>query len=222
MAISIAIDGPAGAGKSTISKEVAKILNLEYIDTGAMYRALTHKILKSNIDLEEATEVNDLLSSTSIDFVENHIILDGEIADHLIRASEINNLVSKVASLQAVRIWLVEKQQKIAKDKNIIMDGRDIGTHVLKDASVKLYLNASDRERGIRRFKELKDKDEQLTLDDVILSIQKRDYIDSNREFSPLRKAEDAIEVDTTSMTIEETIAFIVDIIEKVIANESV
>lgn len=222
MAISIAIDGPAGAGKSTISKEIAKILNLEYIDTGAMYRALTHKILKFNIDLEKANEVKNLLSNTSIDFVENHIILDGEVADHLIRASEINNLVSKVASLQAVRIWLVEKQQKIAKDKNIIMDGRDIGTHVLKDASVKIYLNASDRERGLRRYKELKEKDEKLTLDDVILSIQKRDYIDSNREFSPLRKAADAIEVDTTSMTIEETIAFIVEIIEKVIANESV
>lgn len=208
----IAIDGPAGAGKSTISKIVSEKLGLEYIDTGAMYRAVTLKALKSGTDLYDDEKMAELLHSTEIDFRENHIYLDGKIVDEEIRSTEVNQNVSTVAKIGAIREILVLKQREIAENKSVIMDGRDIGTTVLSDAEYKFFLNASVDERARRRFEE---SESGLSYEDIKADIVKRDCIDMNREISPLVKAEDSIEVDTTSMSIDEVVAHIVDRVKK-------
>lgn len=217
MTIGVAIDGPAGAGKSTISKKVAKILELEYIDTGAMYRAITYKIIRDNVNIDDEEALQALLKSTQIDFENNHIVLDGNNVDDLIREQKINENVSAVASVKAIRLWLVEKQRAIAENKNVIMDGRDIGTYVLPKASVKIFLTASAAERGRRRYEELIKKGETVTLKEIIESIEKRDYIDSHREFVPLKQAEDAIVLDSTELGIEDVVKEIIQIVKKVI-----
>lgn len=217
MTIGVAIDGPAGAGKSTISKKVAKILELEYIDTGAMYRAITYKIIRDNVNIDDEKALQALLKSTQIDFENNHIVLDGNNVDDLIREQKINENVSAVASVKAIRLWLVEKQRAIAENKNVIMDGRDIGTYVLPKASVKIFLTASAAERGRRRYEELIKKGETVTLKEIIESIEKRDYIDSHREFVPLKQAEDAIVLDSTELGIEDVVKEIIQIVKKVI-----
>ena len=211
----IAIDGPSGAGKSTIAKAVAKALDIDYIDTGAMYRAIGYKMDKGGIPFEESAALDAMLESTDIDFVSGDIILDGEVVNSLIRTPEVSMLASQCSQLASVRTKLVEIQRGMGQKKSIIMDGRDIGTNVLKDAEYKIYLTASAEERASRRFKELQEKGENQTYEEVLEDIKQRDYNDMNRELNPLRKADDAIEVDTTGMNIDEVVAAVLDIVKK-------
>ena len=211
----IAIDGPAGAGKSTIAKRVAQILNLEYIDTGAMYRALTLKVISSGIDSTDVESIINLIQSTSITFKENKIYLDGTRVDDEIRKNIVNNHVSNIAKIKEVRDEMVTIQQELAKESNMIMDGRDIGTVVLPNANYKFYIIATVEERAKRRYKELIGKgEEDISYEKVLEEIKRRDTIDSTRDIAPLKKAPDAYEIDTTNKTIEESVRAIVNIIE--------
>ena len=212
----IAIDGPAGAGKSTISKLIAKNLGINYIDTGAMYRAITYKCLKSGIDINDRQKVVDLCSRTEVDFVDNSIYLDGVRLGEEIRTLEVSSKVSDVAKIPQVREFLLEKQREIGKRSDVILDGRDVGTHIFPDTKYKFFLNASAQERGRRRYQELVDKGQTVVLEDRIEDIKKRDYIDSTREVAPLVKADDAIEVDSTSMTIDQVVTYISDMVRRI------
>lgn len=205
----IAVDGPAGAGKSTIAKIIAKNLNINYIDTGAMYRAITYKCLKNNIDINKE-EVSKLAKNTEIDFKDNNIYLDGKILTDEIRTMQVSNNVSNVAKIKDVRHLMVDVQRKIGKRSSVILDGRDIGSYVFPDADYKFFLIATPEERGQRRFIELSKKGYETTLEEIIQDIIKRDKIDSNREFAPLVKAEDAIEIDTTGKTIDEVVETVI------------
>ena len=210
----IAIDGPSGAGKSTIAKAVAKALDIDYIDTGAMYRAIGYKIDKEGVPFEEGDALAALLDATDIDFVSGDIILDGMVVNDLIRTPEVSMLASKCAALPSVRAKLVEIQRGMGMRKSVIMDGRDIGTNVLKDAEYKIFLTASAEERAQRRFKELQEKGETQTYEEVLEDVKQRDYNDMTRELNPLRKADDAIELDTTGMGIDEVVAAVLDIVK--------
>ena len=212
----IAIDGPAGAGKSTISKLIAKNLGINYIDTGAMYRAITYKCIKEDIDVNDIQRVVDLCSRTDVDFVDNYIYLDGQRLNEEIRTLQVSSRVSDVAKIPQVREFLLEKQREIGKRSDVILDGRDVGTHIFPDAKYKFFLNASAQERGRRRYQELIDKGQSVVLEEIIEDIKKRDYIDSTREVAPLVKADDAIEVDTTSMTIDQVVTYISDMVRRV------
>ncbi|MCX7904752.1 MAG: (d)CMP kinase [Caloramator sp.] len=212
---SIAIDGPAGAGKSTIAKIIAQRLKIEYIDTGAMYRAITLKAIRNGIDIGNIDKIVELLDKTDINFTNGRVYLDGEDVSDEIRLPEIGNLVSQVAAIKEVREKLVTLQRDIAKNKSVIMDGRDIGTNVLKDADIKIFLVASVEERAKRRYKELLEKGIDVSYDDIVKEIEKRDYIDSTREVNPLRKAEDAIIVNNTDKTLNEVIDEILSIVYK-------
>lgn len=206
----IAVDGPAGAGKSTIAKIIAKNLNINYIDTGAMYRAITYKCLKNNIDINNEEEVSKLTKNTDIDFKNNNIYLDGEILTDEIRTMEVSNNVSNVAKIKDVRYLMVDVQREIGKRSSVILDGRDIGSYVFPDADYKFFLIATPEERGKRRFIELSKKGYETTLEEIIQDIIKRDEIDSSREFAPLVKSEDAIEIDTTGKTIDEVVETVI------------
>ncbi|WP_195938906.1 (d)CMP kinase [Romboutsia sp. 1001713B170131_170501_G6] len=206
----IAVDGPAGAGKSTIAKIIANRLNINYIDTGAMYRAITYKCLKNNIDINDEEEVIKLAKATDIDFRDNNIYLDGNILKEEIRTMEVSNNVSNVAKIKEVRYLMVDVQREIGKRNSVILDGRDIGSYVFPNADYKFYLVATPEERGQRRFKELKEKGYETTLEEIIKDIIKRDEIDSNREFAPLVKADDAIEINTTGKTIDDVVESVV------------
>lgn len=213
--ISIAIDGPSGAGKSTIAKIVAERLSFEYIDTGAMYRALTLKVLNENLDPSSKGDVLKVLKDTHIDFKDNHIYLDGENVDQAIRQNIINKNVSYIAKIPEVREDLVSMQRELARTKSVIMDGRDIGTVVLADADYKIFITASIDERSRRRFKELRDKgDKNISFDQVKEEMIRRDEIDSNREHSPLRQAEEAYLLDNTDKDIEECVEEIISIVK--------
>lgn len=205
----IAIDGPSGAGKSTIAKRVAQKLGIDYIDTGAMYRALGLKMLRLGIPMTEDARLAAMLADTDIDFSDGHVYLDGEDVSDLIRTQEISKAASDCSAFASVRRKLVELQQKMGRQKSVIMDGRDIGTVVLKDAPYKYYLTASDEERAMRRFRELEAKGEPQTYEEVLEQIRQRDYNDMHRSVTPLRKAEDAVEIDSTAMSIDEVAAFI-------------
>ena len=200
----VAIDGPSGAGKSTIAKSVAKKLGIDYIDTGAMYRAVGYKMNRDGVPFEEGEKLDSMLADTDIDFVQGDIILDGEVVNGLIRTSEVSQLASKCSALQPVREKLVDIQRGMGSRKSVIMDGRDIGTNVLKDAEYKFFLTASAEERAERRHKELLEKGEEISFEEVLRDIQQRDHNDTTRKLNPLRKADDAIELDTTGMNIEE------------------
>lgn len=213
--IAIAIDGPAGAGKSTIAKLVADRLGILYIDTGAMYRCVTLSILERNIRLHNEAEIRKILNDMEIHFTGNRIFLNSEDVTEKIRLQEVNNLVSTVSAIPFVREKLVEIQRNIASDNNVIMDGRDIGTHVLKDANVKIFLTASIEERAKRRYMQSKSNGDNIDYDIIKQGICDRDRIDSTREVNPLRKADDAIVVDTTSKSIEAVVEEILDIIKK-------
>lgn len=206
----IAIDGPAGAGKSTIAKIIAENLKINYIDTGAMYRAITYKCLKNNIDINNEEEVSNLAKKTNIDFKDNNIYLDGKILTDEIRTIEVSNNVSNVAKIKEVRYLMVDVQREIGKRSSVILDGRDIGSYVFPNADYKFFLIATPQERGQRRFIELSKKGYKVTLEDIIKDIVKRDEIDSNREFAPLIKAKDAIEIDTTGKTIDEVVDIVI------------
>ncbi|HHV27710.1 MAG TPA: (d)CMP kinase [Tissierellia bacterium] len=213
--ISIAIDGPAGAGKSTISKLVAKKLNIEYVDTGAMYRAFTLKLLEEKIDLTDEFKILEELKNTSIDFIDGHIYLDSKIVDKQIRDNIVSQNVSNIAKIKEVREGMIKLQRKIAEGKDIIMDGRDIGTVVLPNAKFKFFIIASIEKRAKRRYKDLIKKEEKnISLEKVKKEIEKRDKIDSTRAIAPLKKSVDAIEIDTTNKSVNECVKLIVDIVE--------
>ncbi len=207
--IRIAIDGPGGAGKSTIAKQVARALDIDYIDTGAMYRAVAYKLIRDNIDMHDEAALAAMLDATDIDFSGGSTILDGEDISDRIRTQEISRKASECSALAPVRAKLVELQKKMGSTKSVIMDGRDIGTVVLKDAELKIYLTASAEERAERRYKELLLKGEDISYEKVLADMQERDYNDMHREITPLRKADDAIELDTTGMSIDEVTEYI-------------
>lgn len=207
--IRIAIDGPGGAGKSTIAKQVAKALDIDYIDTGAMYRAVGYKLIRDDVDMYDKDALSAMLDATDIDFSGGRTILDGEDISDRIRTQEISRKASECSALAPVRAKLVELQKKMGSTKSVIMDGRDIGTVVLKDAELKIYLTASAEERAERRHREMLLKGEDISYEKVLADMQERDYNDMHREITPLRKADDAIELDTTGMSIDEVTEYI-------------
>ncbi|KOA20910.1 cytidylate kinase [Clostridium homopropionicum DSM 5847] len=206
MRITVAIDGPAGAGKSTIAKMVGNKFNLMYINTGAMYRAITLKAMEMKISSNNIQALCNLIDRLEMHFENNKLILNGENVEDKITMPIISQNVSEYAAVPEVREKLVFLQRKMSERYNVIMDGRDIGTVVLKDAPFKFYLTASPEERANRRYTELKNKNLDVQYNKILEEIKERDYIDSNRKINPLRKAEDAIEIDTTNLTIEEVI----------------
>lgn len=215
---SIAIDGPAGAGKSTIAKRVAQELFIEYIDTGSMYRALTLKVLRNRIDPMNKKKVTELLSNTDIDIDNNHIYLDGFNVDDEIRENIISKNATYVATIKEVRDVMVTLQQNLAKKKSVIMDGRDITTVVLPNADFKYFVTASVEVRSKRRYKELLEKGEaNITLEMIMDDIIKRDRNDSSREIAPLKKTSDSLLLDTTNKSIDECVNIIVSKVKEVI-----
>lgn len=213
--ISIAIDGPAGAGKSTIAKIIGNKLNIMYINTGSMYRAVTLMALKNNIEPYDIESLKALINSMNISFNGNNIIVNGKDLEEDIRMPIINNNVSKYAAVEEVRELLVSMQQNISKKYNVVMDGRDIGTVVLKDAPYKFFITASAEVRAKRRLKELEEKGINISFQDVLKEIKERDYIDSNRKVNPLKQSKDAILIDTSNFTIEEVVDKICNIIKR-------
>ena len=209
--IRVAIDGPSGAGKSTIARAVAKRMEMDYIDTGAMYRAVAYKMLRDNVPVSDMKLLEEMLADTDIDFVKGNILLDGEIINSKIRTPEVSALASECSALAPVREKLVGLQRQMGEKKSIIMDGRDIGTNVLTDAEHKFYLNAQPEERARRRHLELLEKGQQTSYLQVLEDIRIRDHNDMTRALNPLRKAEDAREIDTTGMNLEQVICAIID-----------
>lgn len=217
MSINVALDGPSGAGKSTIAKAVAKKLEYVYVDTGAMYRSIAYYFLSKGIDLEKAEDFIPVLPEINIQLTyidgSQHVMLNNDDVSDKIRTPEVSMGASKVSAVPEVREYLFALQQNIAKENNIIMDGRDIGTVVLPNADVKIFLTADAEERANRRFKELHEKGDTSTYEEVLADIKQRDYNDIHRDIAPLKKADDAVEVDSTSITLEETIEEIYKII---------
>ena len=214
--INIAIDGPSAAGKSTISKKVAKNLNYIHLDSGAMYRSAAYKALKENIDLADEEKLVKMLQKTSIQLtVDGRVLLDNEDVSKEIRTEQISMSASLISKLSGVREILVAEQRKMALDKGYIMDGRDIGTVVLKDAEVKIFLTASVEARAKRRYLQDKEAGMDVSLEVLKEEIEKRDYQDTHREVSPLKKADDAIVVDSSDLSIDEVVSEILDIINK-------
>ena len=210
----IAIDGPAGSGKSTIAKLIAEDLELVYLDTGAMYRLVTLKALNEGI-LGDFEKIKKMLNNLNIDIKENGFYLDNVDVSDEIRKPIVSENVSDIASIREVREKMVDLQRKFSESKNVILDGRDIGTVVFPNANVKIFLVADAKERANRRYKELVKKGENVKIEEIYENILKRDEIDSTRKESPLKKAEDAIEVDTTSKNIEEVKNEILNIYSK-------
>lgn len=208
---SIAIDGPAGSGKSTIAKLLASKLNIEYIDTGAMYRAIALKCLRLKINTDE--EIKNILGETEIDFINGKIYMDSEDVSELIRTKEISTIASDVSKIAVVREKLVEIQQKLASKKAVVMEGRDIGTVVLKNAKYKFFLTASIESRAKRRYEQMLEDGIKIDLNSVKEDILARDYNDEHRKNSPLKMADDAILLDNSNMTLEETLDFMLNII---------
>ena len=211
----IAIDGPSGAGKSTIAKKVAEELAIDYIDTGAMYRAVGLKMLRLGIPLEENDVLFEMLENTDVDFSKGKVYLDGEEVSGLIRTQEVSKAASDCSAFASVRKKLVELQRAMGKRKSVIMDGRDIGTVVLKDAEYKFYLTADAEERALRRFRELQEKGSEDTYEKVLEDVNRRDYNDMHREVDPLRQAEDAVLIDSTHMSIDEVVAFVISAVKE-------
>lgn len=217
--IRIAIDGPGGAGKSTIAKLVGDKLGLEYIDTGAMYRAVGLKLNRKGIKPDDLISISNVLEETTIDFVNGKIILDGDDVSDIIRTQEISKFASIYSQIPEVRSKLVDIQRRIAAGKSVIMDGRDIGTNVLTDAELKVFLTADSMVRARRRYEELRSKCVNANLDDIHEEIKDRDYQDMNRKLNPLVQAEDAIRLDTSDMTIDEVVNTIVAMAARVSCN---
>ena len=209
----IAIDGPAGSGKSTIAKLVAKELGLVYLDTGAIYRLVTLKALNEGI-LDDLGKIKEMLDNLNIDIRENGFYLDNTDVSEEIRKPIVSENVSSVAAIREVREKMVDLQRKFSESKNVILDGRDIGTVVFPNADIKIFLVADARERADRRYRELVAKGEDVKIEEIYENILKRDKIDSTRKESPLKKAADAIEIDTTSKDIEKVKSEILKIIK--------
>jgi len=218
--IIITIDGWSSCGKSTLAKQLAKELGYVYIDSGAMYRAITLYFLRHHIDWTSAEEVRMALEDIVLEFNHNEksgqseIFLNGENVEYLIRDLVIAEKVSEVSSIKAVRIFAVAAQQKMGKAKGIVMDGRDIGTTVFPDAELKIFMTADISVRVERRFKEMFEKNPNITIEEVKNNLEMRDYIDSNREVSPLRKAEDAVVIDNTKISMEQQLKFALNLLE--------
>lgn len=221
--INVAIDGPAGAGKSSIAKAVAKNTGYIYADTGALYRAVAYYAISRGVKTDDSKAVTELLGSLDIklEYKDGHqrVIAAGEDVSDRIRTPEVSMGASNVSAVPEVRTFLFDLQKKIAAENNIIMDGRDIGTVVLPDAQLKIFLTASAEERARRRYAELKDT-EGITMESILADIIKRDENDMNRAVSPLKQADDAVLVDTTEMTIEEVIALLEKMIKETEAKE--
>ena len=220
MRISVAIDGPAGAGKSTIAKLVGKNFDLMYINTGAMYRAVALVAKENNIDEHNIKGLVDLIDKMDMRFENDDLILNGENVQNKITLPEISSLASKYASIKEVREKLVKLQRDMSNRFNVIMDGRDIGTVVLKDSKLKFYLTATPEARANRRYKELTEKGIDVEYNTILEDIIKRDNYDSTREVDPLRKAEDALEIDSTNLSIIEVTNKISEIIENQLSIE--
>ncbi|MFC3882741.1 (d)CMP kinase [Bacillus songklensis] len=217
--ISIAIDGPAAAGKSTVAKIIAEKLSYIYVDTGAMYRALTYKAKKNHIDLQNEEALLQLLQKTNIELRPSEkgqlVLVDGKDVTEAIRSSEVTNSVSVAAKHRTVRKEMVARQRRFAVNGGVVMDGRDIGTHVLPDAEVKVFLRASVDERAKRRHEENLAKGFDSDLETLKQEIAARDKLDSEREIAPLKKADDAVEIDTTSLTIEQVVDKIISLVDE-------
>ncbi len=214
--IAIAIDGPAAAGKSTIAKRIAKILKFTYIDTGAMYRAYTYFVLSKGIDPKNEEESVKVLNDFNVNLlVDDTVLCNGVDVTRVIRTNEVSQNVSYIASYKAIRLAMVDMKRKMAENCSVVMDGRDIGTYVLPNAEVKIYQVASVKARAQRRYQENLEKGIECEFNSLIKDIERRDYIDSHRDFAPLCKAEDAILLDTSDMTIEEVVARVLEIVEQ-------
>lgn len=222
--ITIAIDGFSSTGKSTIAKHLAQVLNYIYVDTGAMYRAVTYFAMKNNFIGDGFFKVEALiakLDDIQLEFIYNpqsqiaEMYLNNENIEQQIRTLEVSNYVSTISTISEVRKKLVEQQQKIGAEKGVVMDGRDIGTIVFPKAELKFFLNASAHKRANRRFKELINKGDQVSYEEILANVKSRDFIDSNRDDSPLVKASDAIEIDNSDMTKEEQFEKIYQIVQE-------
>ncbi len=223
--IIVTIDGWSSCGKSTLARQLAKELGYVYIDSGAMYRAITLYFLRNLIDWTDTNEVNNALKDIVIEFLYNEtsqqseVILNGENVEYVIRDLVIAEKVSDVAAIKAVRTFAVAQQQKLGKKKGIVMDGRDIGTTVFPKAELKIFMTADTAVRVERRFKELYSKNPNVSIEEVKSNLEMRDYIDSNREVSPLRKAKDAIEIDNTNMSMDEQLKIALELAKKKISH---
>lgn len=222
MPYAIAIDGPAGAGKSTIAKILAKDLNLIYVDTGALYRALGYGMLTRGIDPADEERVVAALEGFQVALAhrqgEQRVLLCGEDISDRIRTPEVSMAASRVSAIPAVRAFLLQLQRDMAASQSVVMDGRDIGTVILPQAEVKIFLTASPESRAQRRFLELQEKGIPTTFDEVLADMNKRDYEDSHRASAPLRQAEDAVLADTSELTLEQSVALLKDIVARQLA----
>ncbi|GAB2957435.1 (d)CMP kinase [Hymenobacter coalescens] len=223
--IVIAIDGYSSCGKSTTAKAVAAELGYAYIDTGAMYRGVTLYLLEHGIPFEDLPRVEEALHHMQITFKRNRrsgrneLCLDGVIREDEIRQMRISNAVSEVSGIVAVRHAMVRQQQRMARKRGVVMDGRDIGTTVFPDAEVKIFMTADVYTRAMRRQVELASKGEEVPLDDIVQNLQKRDYLDSTRTESPLRRAADAVLLDTSHITIDEQVDFVLERVSSVLVD---
>ena len=209
----VAIDGPGGTGKSTIAKAIASRFNIEYIDTGAMYRAIALKATRNNVAAEDEQAVESMLADTVIDF-DGSVKLDGESVEGFIRTNEISMAASDISKLACVRAKVDEVSKYLASTKDVVMEGRDIGTAVIPDAEVKIFMTADPMVRAERRYNQLLEQGKEADLEKIAEEIKARDYQDSHREINPLKQADDAVFLDTSDMTIEENIDAVADIIK--------
>lgn len=220
MSVAIALDGPAGAGKSSIAKRAAKALDFIYVDTGALYRTIGLAATRKGVEPKPSAEVEQLLSEITVDLTFNDkgeqiVLLDGEDVSGLIRTPEASMMASKISAVPSVRAYLLDLQRNMAKSRNVIMDGRDIGTVVLPDAKVKIFLTASPEARAQRRYKELCEKGMDVKYEDILNDVITRDYNDSHRETAPLKPAEGCVMVDTTELDFEQSVEKIISVIKE-------
>ncbi len=218
--IVIAIDGHAGCGKSTTARLVASKINYLFVDSGAMYRAITLYVLQNEISTDDTNQIIKSLENITLSFEinpetrKNEILLNGKNVEGEIRGLRVSNNVSKISAIKEVRSFLVKQQQELGKQKGIIMDGRDIGTVVFPNAEVKIFMTASIEARAARRIEELKNKGESFNEEDIIKNLEQRDHLDSTRKESPLKQADDAIVIDTSQLTIDEQVDKVIDLVE--------
>ena len=220
MSFAVALDGPAGAGKSSIAKRAAAALDFIYVDTGALYRTIGLAASRRGVDPVASPEVEEMLSQIKVDLTFNDrgeqvVLLDGEDVSGLIRTPEASMMASKISAIPAVRAYLLDLQRNMAKTQNVIMDGRDIGTVVLPDAQVKIFLTASPEARAERRYKELVEKGMDVKYEDTLQDVITRDYNDTHRETAPLKPAEGCVMVDTTELDFEQSIEKIISVIKE-------
>lgn len=222
--ISIAIDGPAGAGKSTIAKRLAVMLGCIYVDTGALYRTIAYSLIKNGKDYNNVDAVIEHLPKISVNIAYKGdtqiVLLDGEDVSSFIRTPEVSNAASVTSAIPEVRAYLLSLQRRLAEENSVVMDGRDIATVVLPNAKVKIFLTASAEERARRRFIELKEKGIEANFDEVLADIKDRDYRDSHREVAPLKQAEDAILIDTTDKDLEQAVLAMEEAVKQQLAKQ--